>query len=79
VEGAAGRDVIDELDGGDLDEAIAFPRVEPGGLGIENDLAHDSPESYGLSRPAQAAAVDSFPLPYTSRRDLTITARSPWI
>jgi hypothetical protein len=34
------RPAIDELDSGDLDDAVALLGIETGGLGVENDLAH---------------------------------------
>ena len=40
VEAPAGRHVVDELDGPELDDAVAAVRVEPGRLGIEHDLTH---------------------------------------
>ena len=39
LERAAGRQVIDQLDAGDLDEAVAGVGIEAGRFGIENDLA----------------------------------------
>ena len=32
---AAGGPAVDELDGGDFDDAVALPRVEAGGFGVE--------------------------------------------
>src|SRR5437762_1206070 len=49
VKGLAAREPIEELDAPDLDHAMAARRVEPGGLGIEHDLAHCCP---GLPVPA---------------------------
>src|SRR5262249_35797165 len=40
VEGRAGRNAIEQLDAADLDQPMALVGVEPGGLGIEHDLAH---------------------------------------
>ena len=40
VKFAAGRDVVDQLDAGDLDDAMAFARIETGRFGIEHDFAH---------------------------------------
>ena len=40
VEFAPGRDVVHQLDAGDLDDAMPVIRVEPGGFGVEHDLAH---------------------------------------
>ena len=46
VPDAAGRDAIEELDAADLDHAVAVERVEPGRLGVEDDLAQiDAPPS----------------------------------
>ena len=41
MEGAPGRQVIEQLDAGDFDDAVAVRRIETGGFRIENDLAHD--------------------------------------
>ena len=35
----ARRDAVEELDAADLDDSVAVERVEPGGLGVEHDLA----------------------------------------
>jgi hypothetical protein len=35
---AAGGKMIDQLDAADFDDAVAVGRIEPGGLGIENDF-----------------------------------------
>jgi hypothetical protein len=40
MERLAGRKAIDEFDAADLDQAIALEGIEPGGFGIEYDLAH---------------------------------------
>ena len=40
VEEAAGRQVVDQLDRADLDQPVAVARLEPGGLGVDHDLAH---------------------------------------
>ncbi len=40
VEILSGRQVVAQLDTADLDDAVAGGRVQSGGLGIENDLAH---------------------------------------
>ena len=40
VEGLAGRDVVEQLDAADLDDPVAVGRVEAGGFGVEDDLAH---------------------------------------
>ena len=37
---AAGRPPVDELERRELDDAVALLRVEAGGLGVEDDLAH---------------------------------------
>ena len=42
VEGASRRDVVEEFDAADLDEAVAVACVEAGRLGVEHDLAHRS-------------------------------------
>ncbi len=40
MEVTAGRDQIGDLDGADLDDAMAARWIEPRGFSIENDLAH---------------------------------------
>ena len=40
VKRLAGREAVDELDAADLDQPIALKGIEPGGFGIEHDLAH---------------------------------------
>ncbi len=39
VKFSAGRDVMDELDAGDLDDAMAFARIQTGRFGVEHDFA----------------------------------------
>ena len=45
----AARDVIDELDRTDLDDAMALGRIEAGGFGIEDDFAHGQVSAESLS------------------------------
>ena len=40
VKSLPGREAIDELDAADFDQTIPLNGIKPGGLGIENDLAH---------------------------------------
>ena len=40
VELAAGTAPVDDLDGPDLDDAVALLGFETGGLGVEDDLPH---------------------------------------
>ena len=40
---SAGGDVIDQFDAGELDNAVAVLRVEPGRLGVEDKFAHRAP------------------------------------
>src|SRR6185437_60833 len=40
MEGATGRQVIEQLDAGDLDDTMSLGRLQPGGFGVEDDLAH---------------------------------------
>ena len=54
VEGAPGRELVDELDAADLDDAVARGRIGAGGLGVEDDLAHAS--ASGPGRPGEHAA-----------------------
>jgi hypothetical protein len=49
VECPSGRHMIEQLDAADLDDAMAARWIEPGGFGVENDLAHGG----------QSAAADS--------------------
>jgi hypothetical protein len=39
VKFAAGRDVMDKLDAGDLDDAMAFGWIQTGRFGVEHDFA----------------------------------------
>ena len=39
VKFAAGRDMVDKLDAGDLDDAMAFGRIQTGRFGVEHDFA----------------------------------------
>ena len=55
VEHAAGRDVVEQLDRADLDHPMAVGRLQPGGLGIDHDLAHRG--SSGLRRVNRRAPV----------------------
>ncbi len=41
--GNAGGDVIDQLDAGELDDAVIVLGVEPGRLGVEDKFAHEAP------------------------------------
>jgi hypothetical protein len=43
VKMSAGRDVIDQLDAADFDDAVTGLRRQPRGFGIEHDLAHHRP------------------------------------
>ena len=40
VHGAARRPTVDQLQRGDLDDAVALPRIEARGFGVDDDLAH---------------------------------------
>ncbi len=50
-----GGDEIDHLDAADLDHAVARLGVEPGGFGIEHDLAHQH-----LYRPRAARLQEGY-------------------
>jgi hypothetical protein len=39
VEFTAGRDVVNKLDAGDLDDAMAFAWIQTGRFGVEHDFA----------------------------------------
>ena len=56
VEFAPGRDVVHQLDAGDLDDAVPVCRVEPGRLGVDHDLAHRLPSSAPVPRTSAGAA-----------------------
>ena len=67
VEGAAGREAVDQLDAADLDDAV-LARIEAGGFGVEDDLAHRisslrrTMAATGSARQAAARqAVPAFP------------------
>ena len=47
VPDASRGDAVDQLDAADLDDPVAVERVEPGGLGVEDDLAQASLASPG--------------------------------
>ena len=49
MKGLAGREAIDEFDAADLDQTIALEGIKPGGLGVENDLAHLIPPELRIS------------------------------
>jgi hypothetical protein len=40
VKRAAGRRVVDQLDGADLDDAMAAKRIKAGCLGVDDDRTH---------------------------------------
>src|SRR3546814_10563696 len=40
AEGASRWHMVQQFQGGDLDDAVAGGRIEAGGFGVENDLAH---------------------------------------
>src|SRR5690606_5551220 len=48
VEVVSGQPAVDDLDAGDFDDSVAQGRVETGGFGIQNDLAHSvqTPAAY---------------------------------
>ena len=39
VKFAAGRDMVDQFDAGDLDDAMAFGGIQAGRFGVEHDFA----------------------------------------
>jgi hypothetical protein len=43
VIGAAGGQVVEQLDRADFDDAVAFGGLKPGGFGVENDFTHGYP------------------------------------
>ena len=60
VKGVAGRKAVDQFDAADLDQPIALIGIEPGGFGVEHDLAHALP-SYPIRRPGKAATARRMP------------------
>jgi hypothetical protein len=42
VKCSSARNVVDELDGADFNDAMTLGRIKAGGLGIDNDLTHVS-------------------------------------
>ncbi len=52
VEAVAGRKPVDQLDAADLDQPVALIGIEPGGFGVEHDLAHAGVLSDSPSRQA---------------------------
>ena len=46
---AAGGAPVDDLDARELDDAVALLRVEAGGFGVEDDLAHSGFDSGGTA------------------------------
>jgi hypothetical protein len=63
VELSAGRDVVDELDAGDLDDAMAFAWIQTGRFGVEHDFPQllsprfaEEPDDRLQSAQGQAAA-----------------------
>jgi hypothetical protein len=43
VKAPSGGHVVHQFETGDLDDAVSVVRVEPGGLGVDHDLAHHFP------------------------------------
>ena len=63
---APGRDVVEQLDAGDLDDAMAGCRIEPGGFGVDHDLAHYTASPVVAQTPRRAASLRTLP---AQRRD----------
>ena len=57
VEGAPGGHAVDHLDAADLDHPVAALGIEPGGFGVEHDLAHRRDYRAPRRRLARAQAV----------------------
>ena len=52
---AAGRDVVDQFETGDLDDPVARLWIKSGGFGIDHDLAHGfTPDETAAAPPAAA-------------------------
>jgi hypothetical protein len=49
VEVIAGKPAVDELDAGDLDDAMTQFRFQPGGFSVQYDLSHPAPLSKTVS------------------------------
>ena len=69
VKFSPGRDVVHQLDAGNLDDAMTLRRVEPRGLGVQHDLAHHrlprrpahAPAPTGAARPLGPEESDDCP------------------
>ena len=53
----AGRQVVLQFDGADLDDPVAGGRIEAGGFGVEDDLTHGVSLRTGLGRRLRHSAV----------------------
>jgi hypothetical protein len=77
VKFAARRDVVDKLDAGDLDDAMAFGRIQTGRFGVEHDFAQllsppiaeesddrlQTPQGQAAARPGRHYEIRALPLP----------------
>ena len=78
MEGAPGRDVVQELDAADLDQPVAVQAIEAGRFGVEDDLAHAlllSCFAAECKRGGRASAGDSQAAEASARR-IASTSRS---
>src|SRR6185312_10782407 len=69
MEGAPGRQMVEQLDAGDLDDAVSLRRLEPGGFRIKDDLAHA----------VQCAARESTAQAASRRSSRTICLSLRWV
>jgi hypothetical protein len=73
----AGRDVMEKLDAGDLDDAMAFGWIQTGRFGVEHDFAQlpsppfpeeaddrlQTPQGHAATRPGRHHEISALPLP----------------
>jgi hypothetical protein len=81
MKSSAGRDVVDKLDAGDLDDAMAFARIQTGRFGVEDDFAHlpspplaeesddrlQTAQGEVAARPGRHHEIRALPLPMVRR------------
>jgi hypothetical protein len=74
---AAGRDVVNKLDAGDLDDAMAFGWIQAGRFGVEHDFAQllsppfaeepndrlQTAQGQAAARPGRHYEIRALPLP----------------
>jgi hypothetical protein len=77
VKFAAGRDVVEKLDAGDLDDTMTFAWIQTGRFGIEHDFSHllsspvaeesdnrlQTPQGQAAAHPGRHHEIRALPLP----------------